>query len=182
MSAYHAGMTRKFLGILACGVVALGTARGQQSDDGRSRLIFPPGAREPLPTPTPIPKETSGIQDPAQAINLFFLALKAGQVDAAYDGLVKNSIVGEKNGEITALKERTKQALDSYGPIAGYEVIEERKVGAHLLRRTCLSLNSDLPLRWRFYFYESGGQWNLVDLRVDDALVELFEDAAKPRK
>lgn len=175
---------RKFLGLLACGLVALGTAWGQQSEDGRNRLVFPPGAKEPLasPTPTPKPAAPAAAQDPAQMINVFFLSLKAGQVDAAYEGLVRNSIVGEKNEEITALKERTKQALDSYGPIAGYEIIEERKVGAHLLRRTCLSLNADLPLRWRFYFYESEGAWRLVDLRVDDALVELFEDAGRARK
>ena len=55
-------------------------------------------------------------------------------------------------------------------------------VGEHLLRRTCLSLNEDLPLRWRFYFYRSGDTWKLVDLRVDDALVELFEDSARAKK
>jgi hypothetical protein len=46
----------------------------------------------------------------------------------------------------------------------------------------CISLNSDLPLRWRFYFYKSQGAWKLVDLRVDDGLVELFEEAGRARK
>ena len=39
-----------------------------------------------------------------------------------------------------------------------------------------------LPLRWRFYFYKAQGTWKLVDLRVDDGLVELFEESIRPRK
>ena len=60
--------------------------------------------------------------------------------------------------------------------------MDEKTVGESLMRRTCISLNADLPLRWRFYFYKSGGAWRLVDLRVDDALVELFEDSGRAKK
>lgn len=115
-------------------------------------------------------------------MELFFLALKSGQVDAAYDALVRDSIIAERKEDVAALKSRTKTALDSYGPVAGFEVVDEKVVGASLLRRTAVSLNSDLPLRWRFYFYKSGGAWRLVDLRVDDALVELFEEAGRTKK
>jgi len=61
-------------------------------------------------------------------------------------------------------------------------VVDEKFVGASLLRRTCISLNTDLPLRWRFYFYKSEGVWRLVDIRIDDGLVELFEDAGRSKK
>ena len=61
-------------------------------------------------------------------------------------------------------------------------MVDEKVVGSSLLRQSCISLNSDLPLRWRFYFYKSKGTWKLVDLRVDDALVELFEDGERARK
>jgi hypothetical protein len=115
-------------------------------------------------------------------MDLFFLALKAGQVNAAYDALVKDTIIAERTQDVTGLKERTKQAIDSYGPISGYEVVDEKVVGASLLRRTCVSLNASLPLRWRFYFYRSEGTWRLVDLRVDDGLVELFEESGRARK
>ncbi len=89
---------------------------------------------------------------------------------------MKDSLVAERKEDVKSLKDRTRQALDGYGDITGYEVVEEKDVGKHLMRRTCLSLNSDLPLRWRFYFYLHDNQWRLIDLRVDDALVELFED------
>ncbi len=70
----------------------------------------------------------------------------------------------------------------NFGPISGYELLEEKTVGSTLLRRTCISFNSDLPLRWRFYFYKAQGTWKLVDLRIDDGLVELFEESIRPRK
>lgn len=158
--------------------------------DNRKRLVFPPGASEPLPTPSPTPApvpaaaESASVAKPngaAETIDAFFLALKADKVDAAYDALVKGTIIADRAQDVASLKERTKHALDSYGPISGYEVVDEQIVGTVLFRRTCLSFNTDLPLRWRFYFYKSGGNWNLVDLRVDDGLVELFEDAARRR-
>jgi hypothetical protein len=43
-------------------------------------------------------------------------------------------------------------------------------------------LNEDLPLRWRFYFYRTEGKWKIVDLRVDDGIVELFDEVARNRR
>ena len=61
-------------------------------------------------------------------------------------------------------------------------MVENLEIGKSLVRTTCLSLNEDLPLRWRFYFYRNGDQWRLVDLRVDDGIVELFDEVARNRK
>lgn len=166
-------------------LAAVTTAFAQQGE-GREkggRIIFQPGATEPVITGTASPLPLPRSEDkPGEIMERFFLALKGGQVDAAYDALVKDSIIAERREDVAALKSRTKTALDSYGPVAGFEVVDEKIVGASLLRRTCISLNSDLPLRWRFYFYKSGGAWRLVDLRVDDALVELFEEAGRAKK
>lgn len=161
---------------------ALATASAQS--EGREkggRIIFQPGATEPVITGTPTPTPRTA-DKPAEIMEAFFLALKAGQVDAGYDALVKGTIIADRTEDVTALKSRTKTALDGYGPVAGFEVVDEQTVGTSLLRRTCISLNSDLPLRWRFYFYKTGGAWRLVDLRVDDALVELFEEAGRAKK
>lgn len=168
-----------FLILLATATLTF--AQKPKADD-KERLIFQPGAKEPntaAPEASPTPRR---LDAPAEKMDLFFLALKAGQVDAAYDALVKDTIISERKEDVIALKERTKQAIESYGPISGYEVVDEKIVGTNLLRRTSVSLNSDLPLRWRFYFYRSEGAWRLVDLRVDDALVELFEESGRERK
>ncbi|GAT34224.1 hypothetical protein TSACC_22648 [Terrimicrobium sacchariphilum] len=168
-------------------VVAAASAFGQQTNQ-RSSMIFAPGAKEPTVVNTPAPTPTqqaapSGkVFSPDDILNAFFLALKADQVDAAYDALVRNTIIAERQKDVDGLKAKTKEAIDGYGPISGYEVVDEREVGTVLMRRTCISLNSDLPLRWRFYFYKTQGEWRLVDLRIDDGLVELFEDSARPRR
>jgi len=150
-----------------------------QEPPERKKLVFPPGEVQPLATPADKPE--AKVQDPAKIIDLFFLALQADKVDNAYDSLVKDTIIAERPEDVTALKARTTEALDNYGPIKGYEVIDDHAVGKSLFRRTSISLNTDLPLRWRFYFYRTEGDWKLVDLRVDDGLVELFDDAAKKR-
>ena len=167
------------------GLATVAQAQQQGAAEGH-HLIFPPGAREPVTSDSPAganPTGSPGRRDkPNEIIDLFFLALKAGQIDAAYDALVRDTIIADRKDDVSNLKARTKQAVDNYGPINGYEVVDEQTVGTALFRRTCISFNEDLPLRWRFYFYKSDGAWRLVDLRIDDALVELFEDAAKAHR
>ena len=162
-----------------------------QEADQRKRMIFsttnPDGratdAVSPAPAAPAAPAEPAAKhQDPAAAIGAFFLALKAGQVDAAYEGLVKGTIIAERKQNVDDLKESTKKALDHYGPVSGFEVVDTLQVGTSLMRQTCVSLNQDLPLRWRFYFYRSESGWKIVDMRVDDGLVELFEEAGHRQK
>jgi len=169
-------------------LLAAASILNAQDADQRKRLIFstttPDGHPSATATPTAAaqPEPAARHPDPAAAIGAFFLALKAGQVDAAYEGLVKNTIIAERKENVNDLKESTKKALDHYGPVAGYEVVDTLQVGTSLMRQTCISLNQDLPLRWRFYFYRSENAWKIVDMRVDDGLVELFEEAGRREK
>jgi len=151
--------------------------------EDKKRMVFSDGTPRPSPSPTTTQSSTkAGITDPASAINKFFESLKADQLEVAYGDLVKNTIISAKPENVQKLKEKTLQAIDTFGPIKGYDVVENLEIGKSLVRTTCLSLNEDLPLRWRFYFYRNGDQWRLVDLRVDDGIVELFEDVARNRK
>jgi hypothetical protein len=175
--------TRQMRFTLILLVVSCSLCLAQQGSDNEraARMFFPPETKESTDSPrqAPGPRREN---IPSETIDMFFLGLKAGQVDAAYDGLVKGSVIADRREDVAGLKDRTRHALDNFGPISGYEVLEEKTVGSTLLRRTCISFNSDLPLRWRFYFYKTQGTWKLVDLRVDDGLVELFEESIRPRK
>lgn len=159
-----------------CALLCAASLLHAEENDPKNRMVFPPSRVEPEPTPV---VQKSKPDDPGVVISTFFLGLKAGQVDAAYDALIRNTIISERKENVSALKESTNKALDSYGPVTGYEVIDSLQVGSSLVRQTCISLNQDLPLRWRFYFYRSEGSWKLVDMRVDDGLVELFEEAGR---
>lgn len=136
----------------------------------------------PAATQSPTPAATPDNTDPSTTLSRFFDALKADQLDTAYTDLVKNTVISARPENVQKLKEKTREALDNFGPIKGYDVVENLEIGQSLSRITCLSLNEDLPLRWRFYFYKADSQWRLVDLRVDDGLVELFEEVARKGK
>jgi hypothetical protein len=158
-------------------LLALALPALAQSTDAKKRLVFPTSGNAATPTPTPMKTLA-----PEEVLRLFFEDLKAEKLDAAYQGLVKNTILAERTGTVDQLKERTREALDRFGPVQGWETVETLLVGENLQRFTCVSLNSDLPMRWRFYFYRSGSQWKVIDLRVDDGIADLFDETARSRK
>lgn len=106
----------------------------------------------------------------------FFAALQRGQIDDAYATLTKGSKTIEKPEDLRILKQKTKEAIEVFGAIYGYELVDTTRIGTKLMRRTYLSLGEEFPLRWRFYFYEAKGRWRLIDLRVDDRLAGMFDE------
>jgi len=170
------------LAAAACLALSLASVVAQEAAP-KNRIIFTPGSSQPVVTTSgttggPAASRTAG---PDALIAAFFSSLKAGRVDEAYDNLVRGTVIADRLKDVAALKSKTAEAIEGYGKIGGYEMADERWVGTSLMRRTCISLGEVLPLRWRFYFYKSGGDWKLVDLRVDDALVELFEESGRTR-
>jgi hypothetical protein len=164
----------RIFSILACFFV-VSTAFAQQSGEAKKRLLF--SNTSPAPASTP-----AANMEPADLLQRFFEDLKADKLDAAYEGLAKNTLVASKAENLEQLKKRTRDALDNFGPVKGYEIVDTLEIGNALFRQTCISLNEDLPLRWRFYFYRSENKWKLVDLRVDDGIVELFDEVARNRR
>lgn len=138
-------------------------------------------AATPLPAPaktpaTPAPIAASENDVPAQMAAEFFTAIERGQIDDAYATLTKGSKTIEKPEDLRILKQKTKEAIEVFGTIYGYELVDTVRIGSKLMRRTYLSLGEEFPLRWRFYFYEAKGRWRLIDLRVDDRLAGMFDE------
>lgn len=148
--------------------------QAQPTATPKNRLVFETGAKRPAAGQTTM-------KDPLDAsVDNFFLAIEAGQVDLAYDRLVFGSIYSERPDDVATLKKKTTEALKAYGTVSGYELIQEKKAGDTLVLRTYLSIGEKLPLRWKFYYYKTKDGWKLVDFRVDDGLVELFNDLSRP--
>jgi len=163
------------LALIACSIASANV----EAADGKKRMVFPTGSEGATAKATPTPKPAL---DPTEILKQFFEDLQADKLDAAYQGLVKNTIISERTENTDQLKEKTRLALDNFGPVKGYEIVETLQVGDALFRFTCLSLNEDVPMRWRFYFYRAGSQWKIIDLRVDDGIADLFEEVARSRK
>jgi hypothetical protein len=155
-------------------LVLLISAASLGAQEGKKRLVFPT-------SPQPAPEDASA-KGPAATIDRFFTFLKEGKLDEAYSDLSKIINIPGRPESAKEFKERTQAAIDNFGPVTGYEVVDSMSVGKALHRQTCVSLNEDSPLRWRFYFYRSGGEWKLIDLRVDDGIVDLFEEVSRARQ
>jgi hypothetical protein len=130
----------------------------------------------PAPVPAPVPAAPQPVDVLSKMADEFFGSLEKGQIDEAYANLTKGSKIIEKPEDLRVLKQKTKEAIDVFGAIKGYELVETKPVGSKLLRRTYLSLGAEYPLRWRFYFYLAENRWRLIDLRVDDRLAGMFDE------
>lgn len=107
-------------------------------------------------------------------IDMFFTLIENHQIELAYDRLAKGTKIAERTADVAALKSKTVQAVQLFGDVQGHEMVDVKSVGDHLQRVTFLSLGKEFPLRWRFYYYRSGEEWKLIDIRVDDRLADLF--------
>jgi len=142
-----------------------------------------PDKLENLPKPEEAPAPQTPKRTPDEIIATFFDALKNDHVDAAYDTLKAEFAMADRgDDEAKSMRAQTQKALDAYGPALSYELVKEEKLGTHLMRRTYLLAGEVLPLRWKFYFYKPADRWALIDLRIDDAIADWFEDPAKPAK
>lgn len=127
----------------------------------------------PLP-PTPALCSTGDSLD--GTVQKFFGLLTKGQIDDAYNYLTKGTKIADDLEEMAKLKVNTKEAIQKFGDIKGYELVTIQTAGTRLMRATYLSLGTAYPLRWKFYFYRLDKTWNLIDIGVDDRLVDMFDD------
>lgn len=156
--------------------LAMAASLATAQDKPRKTLTFPPGAKAPEQTTSP----AAAVDEPGAAMTNFFSLVARNQIDEAYAALTKGSKIAERPEELKTLKAKTIEAIELFGPITGYDLIETKNVGLSLTRRTCVSLGRDFPLRWRFYFYRTGSVWRLVDIRVDDHLSGVFGESDEP--
>ena len=139
--------------------------------------VQPSIAAEAPATPAPAAPTAGPITGPAQIVAAFFSLLQKSSVDAAYASLTRGSRIAEKPEELKLLKAKTNEAIEAFGAIVGFDQVDTKVVGARLIRTTYVSHGRVFPLRWRFYFYNPDGNWRLIDLRVDDKLTGIFDEA-----
>ncbi|MGB8354641.1 MAG: hypothetical protein WCD79_12180 [Chthoniobacteraceae bacterium] len=109
-------------------------------------------------------------------VDTFFTLLAKNQIDQAYDQLTAGTEIAKKTGDVGLLKSKTTEAIKMFGAVKGYELVAIKNVGTHLMCATYLSIGESLPLRWKLYFYKSDQTWRLIDIRVDDRLVDMFDE------
>lgn len=104
----------------------------------------------------------------------FFNQLRDGKVSEAYALLLQGSKIAGKIEDVSKLEERTREMLQSYGALRGYEPAKVEFVGQNLCRLTYLSRSDVAPVRWRIVFYRPADRWRVFNLQMDDAVMEFF--------
>ncbi len=136
-----------------------------------------PAVEEGMPPLIPEARSIPGVPDTVLAkVDVFFALLSRGRIDQAYDSLVSGTVIEAKPADVEVLKKKTREAQALFGKITGHDIADVKPVGDRLIRVTSLSFGENYPLRWRFYFYQSKGEWRLIDIRVDDRLMDLFNE------
>jgi len=131
-----------------------------------------------LAVPTAAEAVRPAADSPQGQVDVFFRLLTEGRVDAAYDGLLKGTKILEMPKDVETLKTNTRKALKAFGDLNGYDQVSLKPLGSRLCCLTCISLGKAFPIRWRFYFYKAEEKWKLIDIRIDDRLVDMFEEPA----
>ena len=160
-----------------------------QPESPQTQTALKPAEASPLSSPVPANAPSNQVAD-------FFRILIEGRVDAAYDQILKGTPIAQMPKDVATLKTKTREALRVFGDLNGYDLVDVKMVGHSLVRATCLSLGKQFPIRWRFYFYSTNaiaarspegatwpnatmtGTWKLIDIRIDDRLVDMFDESA----
>ena len=154
--------------------------KSEKSEKQPKVLTFQPDAATPAAThgeTGPKPGQPNPMLDgPSQMVATFFGALRDGRIDEGYATLTKGSNIAEKPEELKQLKAKTREAIEVFGAINGFDFVESRAIGQRLVRATYASQGRVFPLRWRFYFYKPEEVWRIIDLRVDDKLTGIFDE------
>jgi hypothetical protein len=141
----------------------------QSGPDGRS------GVTQRVPEGNPL------LDGPAKMVADFFASLRDGKIEEGYAALTKDSKIAEKPEEVKTLKAKTREAIEVFGNISGFDFVESRSIGMRLVRATYVSQGKVFPLRWRFYFYKPENSWRLIDMRVDDKLTGIFDEVEETK-
>src|SRR4051812_7290908 len=78
-------------------------------------------------------------EDIQKVITTFFNLLKQDKIDEAYNIILTNAKIEGREDVVKGLKKQTRDAIAAYGPILGFEIVEQKRVGTSLIQIVCLS-------------------------------------------
>jgi hypothetical protein len=136
-------------------------------------LLVAIGCTQALSAEPPPPEELT------QMTGKFFELLKKDKVEQAYDELLKGSKIKGKSEDVTQLKTQTREALTTFGPVLGFELLDYKRKGFSLMQLVYFSWQDERPLRWRFTFYRPKDKWRLVNIQLDDQAIQFWDESSQ---
>ena len=161
-------------------ILAAASLRAQSPDTGKNQSHLSKSGTEAVSAVPSLGGTLPARTDPSGMVAGFFSELELGRVNNAYDELLRGSKIADVPRDVNTLKSKTQEAIDNFGDIIGYDLVKTQPVGSHLLSQTYISTGKNYPIRWRFYFYKATDTWKLIDIRIDDRLMDMFEEQPLP--
>jgi len=118
---------------------------------------------------TPAPAGAQPAATPEAPVRLFLSELLAGRMEQAVDGLfAASTTAGQKPGERENLIAQLNAAVQTYGPIIGFERSGAQASGSMAMRQYYLVQHRDMVVRWEFVLVRTGTGWKVDYFGFDD--------------
>ena len=108
---------------------------------------------------------------------MFFQLIEKNEIKKAFDALLENSPLKNKDEQVKNLMDQTKQAIVLYGKIVGNEAVSSEIASTSLIRLRYLGIHTNFPMRWIFTYFNSPKYgWIVINVKLDDMSEYFFSD------
>lgn len=118
----------------------------------------------------------------AARVSQFLEGVGRGQTQAAYDELLRGSLLITQTKAVEALVAKTGQIPEQYGKYRAFEPVDSKQIGNDLVLMRYLYKCENFPVVWYFTFYRTpapveltaeNGTWRVITVRFDTRLDQL---------
>jgi hypothetical protein len=114
---------------------------------------------------------------PETLANEVLIAYQNGDIDE-FTELVTASPLLDSTATLTAqIKTNIQTLLDIYGPVEGWELVQEKSVSNRYVENSYLIFQNEYATRLKLSFYKRSSGWIIASFTIDDSIGNLLEDA-----
>lgn len=114
---------------------------------------------------------------PETLANDVLIAYQNGDIDE-FTELVTASPLLDSTATLTAqIKTNIQTLLDIYGPVEGWELVQEKSVSNRYVENSYLIFQNEYATRLKLSFYKRSSGWIIASFAIDDSIGNLLEEA-----
>ena len=114
---------------------------------------------------------------PETLANEVLVAYQNGDIDE-FTELVTASPLLDSTATLTAqIKTNIQTLLDIYGPVEGWELVQEKSVSNRYVENSYLIFQNEYATRLKLSFYRRSSGWIIASFTIDDSIGNLLEEA-----
>lgn len=114
---------------------------------------------------------------PETLANEVLIAYQNGNIDE-FTELVTASPLLDSTATLTAqIKTNIQTLLDIYGPVEGWELVQEKSVSNRYVENSYLIFQNEYATRLKLSFYRRSSGWIIASFTIDDSIGNLLEEA-----